>query len=1471
MKKWRTWLSRTALAALGIAVLGSSAGLSVKASSTSAESAQQNDGTTITVVEFGDWPKEKTVWNVKEGTAEENLNLPAELEVAAVIRTPNTAAQDDSGEGGQEGTSGGTAMRSAAQTAMETGENYLLKRDWVNVPVTWEIDPNNENTTSATFNAVDGASYHYVPVISEVDEQGNQLKKEVTLYQENVPYINVVVGNGISAYSAGDTQDSSSSDPSTGSGGENPGEVTVTSTHGIWIAAEANKAEGILPDSDTDNNFRLTKEGTYTVGGIWSRIYLTEKDKNGNVILDQDGKPVPKLDKDGNIQWVTSTKTPIITVQGPGKYYITLASNVKLDTILNGDQGKPIIKVTGGAEVVITSEGGAVMASSGAGEEIANALDIEAGTAVTISGGTSSLDINGRIYNKGNLAFTKLGGLTINGILSNANEVLVGRFDPASPDFPAGKWNPSVVNIGNGGMVVNLGGSKLTVGDGSQLNVNSTLSTGYVFTNAGTLEVGKNGTVTAVGGFENSGGGKATVEGESSILKTNSALKNNGELTVGKWGTVEVGGALENTNRLTVSGWTLPEPNDHREDGGKLIVHAGTGNDTVENSDSGTFEIGEGGKFKTDKSTLVMNNSGDFRIAERECLDGNFQLNKTGVDPENEETGGTFTLTRIYDKFLKEIPEMSYTGENQYNDVITVCDYEKTVVYCGATFDVERSGWIQDVWTIDDKSVSNQLVNPGTYKVVYVNNGRRNNIAKKEFTMAPASLKISFDGVSHVPADHPDFDDYFGPYDPENTEERDNAIAYEIGSGKNIKIKVNLAVFSKVGGGVDNSLNVVVIGKDTTNKTELQRKSYSVQFDQKGCATLNLDEIPTVSGRPVEPDAYEVQVEYKDGKVTSDEAAKLEGHKETIYVVRGYTTIGLDDYDFAYTYGDEIPNPTNRTAYITNAMGTPTLYCNWYKSDNVEEVEEGVKAGTIQSLGEEFPSKEILEKQIPNWKGEVAGDYVLSVKVEGDDYYTGTTVYQKITVLPKDVTVTVKDSSKVYGTSDENNLIDYEVEGLVGDDELKGTLSRDRDRTNVNEDGTTGDDRWDRVGEYAVRKGTLDENNNPNYTINLNGRTNYKITQKTLMWDRSLLIVAQQDSKYKVYGGLTVDSSLETPDQGRVGITYEKLTVSEDGTTLRVDGPKLINVNEALGVDYTQNYTVPIEKEIHIDDSVYHLEVTEGSIKHLSNAIKDKGKTEVGIQSEMTTAVKKLFAEAYQKDSGNNYRIYDVTVTRDGNPVEDIFQKGGLIVTIPYPDGTSKDDMFAVTHMITSKIAGASDPGTIENFAGQAAAGTPAGTVTAPYTLEKTDDGIVIKVTGLSPVAIAWSASGTNPTNPDDPNNGNNNNNNGNNNNNNNNGTNGGTNGTNNGTNGTNNGTNGTNNGTNGTNNGTNGTNNGTNGTNNNNNSSTTKTGTTSTRTTGVKTGDPAQIAFYSISTLIACLLLILIIFLIRAQIRKKD
>lgn len=119
------------------------------------------------------------------------------------------------------------------------------------------------------------------------------------------------------------------------------------------------------------------------------------------------------------------------------------------------------------------------------------------------------------------------------------------------------------------------------------------------------------------------------------------------------------------------------------------------------------------------------------------------------------------------------------------------------------------------------------------------------------------------------------------------------------------------------------------------------------------------------------------------------------------------------------------------------------------------------------------------------------------------------------------------------------------------------------------------------------------------------------------------------------------------------------------------------------------------------------------------------------VVASLTDSIEASFMEKFGEDASYDdveFEIFEVTLMvpdKNGElvpaSVENFPEGGKLTVTLPYPEGTNKDDYsFVVSHMFTTDFFG-KVPGDIE---------TP--------DVRLTEDGVEFDVTGLSPIALGW-------------------------------------------------------------------------------------------------------------------------------------
>ncbi|NLG95985.1 MAG: DNRLRE domain-containing protein, partial [Chloroflexi bacterium] len=124
--------------------------------------------------------------------------------------------------------------------------------------------------------------------------------------------------------------------------------------------------------------------------------------------------------------------------------------------------------------------------------------------------------------------------------------------------------------------------------------------------------------------------------------------------------------------------------------------------------------------------------------------------------------------------------------------------------------------------------------------------------------------------------------------------------------------------------------------------------------------------------------------------------------------------------------------------------------------------------------------------------GENVGTYAITQgNLSAGSNYTIDFKGADFTITPRPITVTAQDKSKVYGYADPKLTYTVSENGLVGDDELTGALSR-----------AAGED----VGTYAIMQGNL---SNSNYDITFVG-ADFTITRRA--------ITVTAENKSKVFG-----------------------------------------------------------------------------------------------------------------------------------------------------------------------------------------------------------------------------------------------------------------------------------------------------------------------------------------------------------------
>lgn len=255
------------------------------------------------------------------------------------------------------------------------------------------------------------------------------------------------------------------------------------------------------------------------------------------------------------------------------------------------------------------------------------------------------------------------------------------------------------------------------------------------------------------------------------------------------------------------------------------------------------------------------------------------------------------------------------------------------------------------------------------------------------------------------------------------------------------------------------------------------------------------------------------------------------------------------------------------------------------------------------------------------------------------------------------------------------------------------------------------------------------------------------VAKKALTWDVSGLEAVDSEqglnggNNATLYGELRVAGILPAdaadvrfaPESKLVG-TYGATTPGEQKVTLAWEDPNYVAVLTGTKID---NYTMPaslpvltgrinaVSVQPNVPESTadvqYRLEFENG-ISVVPETLKQAGlDTPSKIEGKMENEIKQKLP-----NGSNSFEVYDVVLKvkdENGNWVKvdkDNFPKGGVTVTMSYPEGTGKDTHeFEVVHMFTEEMNGYK-PGDIE------------------YPAAVKGDAIQFKVTSLSPIALGW-------------------------------------------------------------------------------------------------------------------------------------
>lgn len=255
------------------------------------------------------------------------------------------------------------------------------------------------------------------------------------------------------------------------------------------------------------------------------------------------------------------------------------------------------------------------------------------------------------------------------------------------------------------------------------------------------------------------------------------------------------------------------------------------------------------------------------------------------------------------------------------------------------------------------------------------------------------------------------------------------------------------------------------------------------------------------------------------------------------------------------------------------------------------------------------------------------------------------------------------------------------------------------------------------------------------------------VAKKPLTWDVSELTASKSEGtagEVTVYGEIKLEGLLE---DGDVTVKQPEVMKTNGLKSAKAGSFKVEVAPEEGEWEFDpadpKNYTLPEEepqitakvnalKELPnppeaVDGKSFKLVMEEG-ISAVPDGLKN---TSFNTPTKIEQELKRVLTESgvYKEE---NVAVYDVTLqvsTDEGATWQEAdytnFPEGGLKVTLPYPSGTGRyTNNFAAAHMFATSYFGKTS-----------------GNVELPA-IRKTDNGMEFTVTGLSPIALAWSAPG---------------------------------------------------------------------------------------------------------------------------------
>lgn len=956
-----------------------------------------------------------------------------------------------------------------------------------------------------------------------------------------------------------------------------------------------------------------------------------------------------------------------------------------------------LIEIKGDASLTVKGTGSSAMVYAGSSTYKGACLYATGDSTLTIEGGTFSSNVSAPVYVDGATLNVRGGIFKAAGADESAITMNNGTFNMTGGEVQFGKLT---LNNTNGSQDANIGGdsklSNVTTKGKDALKLEDTAADGYK------LQDANGGDVTASSnGSGQSGESASNVQARETLLNTLtiSASTDLGQTdfsyTEGRETTLSVSPALDATvdpsniaNTTYTYKWKVKYTDKNNSDTENII----------ENATNDSYNV----SLAYSKSGLDQLKAGTYTYS----VEVGYEIEYSdGTDTKTGTETATYSIEvlPIQNGSVTEKSNNSYKKEYIYEEPVTPSGSASFDVDSYVPDDVKRNlkwnyEWYEGASADESKKMSRTPVDVGIYTLKVTATDSPNYTATGTFQIEikPRSVTPTLTGTPTKV--------YDGTTDVKDVKvvlekEGGGTLSYENG-----ELTVGSIAYENAGVGTGKTITasgIALSGNKAKNYTLTRNTATTTGSITQASLVLKVDVNPATQmvNNPV---TVTVSVFGEDGTTPSD---ALTANDITVNV-----TGGSDPRPVLTSSGRGVFSGSYTTATAGDRSFSATVQVN----DNYRIV----NAASNNSV--------TFKEDIP--KGEV------SVKADKEEVTYGDEVTFTATVTKADG----KDGDALGGgvqfylDGEENtNKVGTAQSIKVSGDTAKITL----DKSSL----TAGDHKVTARFTSDTAEGA-------------SGDASVKVAKKPLTWNASGLKASKTEGKsdeVTVYGTLSVEGILD----GEIKFVQPE-SMKTNGFKATEAGTYTVTVTPESG-EWTFDPKEPENYELPDGDP--EIKATVNALKELSNPpeakdgntyklVMEEGLSQVpdGLKNTKFDTPEKIEAELKRilTSSGSykegNTAVYDVTLqvsTDDGKTWEeanaDNFPKEGVLVTLPYPGGTGRyTHNFAVAHMF-----------------GESLFGHTSGTVEVPA-VTKADNGLQFRVTGLSPIAVAWTEASNASTSP---------------------------------------------------------------------------------------------------------------------------